>query len=282
MKQHSTTHTTNLLHQRILVCGKGGSGKSTVVTILARELCNKGQDILVIDGDASNPGGLSRLLFGLQHGPRPLIDFFGGRTNVDCPVDNPAGLTRINDSVPITTNRLKIAEIPSDYYYRSGGLLLFQVGKIETACEGCDGPMSKVSRDFILAGNWITLVDVEAGIEHFGRGLEENVDIVIVVVDPTYESYLIAERVIKLNAEMGIKKTGAILNKIDTPETQSIMEDELSKRKIPVMGVIMKDASLFEAGLKGSVIKSDVMPSVAGKIIESLEKLVHGEPKVPA
>lgn len=48
---------------------------------------------MVLDGDASNPGGLARLMFGSKTGPKPLIDFFGGREKVECPVDNPASLT---------------------------------------------------------------------------------------------------------------------------------------------------------------------------------------------
>lgn len=74
------------------------------------------------------------------------------------------------------------------------GIVLFQVGKIEKFGEGCDGPMSKVSRDFMMKGQHVQLVDVEAGIEHFGRAVEKNVDLILVVTDLTLESLLIAEK----------------------------------------------------------------------------------------
>ena len=77
--------------KRILVCGKGGSGKSTVVTLMADVLQKRGYDTLVLDGDASNPEGLIRLMFGVgvNHAPKPLIEFFGGIDTVTCPVDDP-------------------------------------------------------------------------------------------------------------------------------------------------------------------------------------------------
>lgn len=68
-----------LNRKRILVCGKGGSGKSTLVALMAAVLQRKGYGVMVLDGDASNPDGLVRLLFGkgVQDEPKPLIAFFG-------------------------------------------------------------------------------------------------------------------------------------------------------------------------------------------------------------
>ena len=46
------------LKKRILICGKGGSGKSSITTLIARVLKNKRYKVLALDGDASNPEGL--------------------------------------------------------------------------------------------------------------------------------------------------------------------------------------------------------------------------------
>ena len=53
----------------MLVCGKGESGKSSIVALMAYVLHDKGYKVMVLDGDASNPGGLARLMFGLKVGP---------------------------------------------------------------------------------------------------------------------------------------------------------------------------------------------------------------------
>lgn len=91
--------------------------------------------------------------------------------------------------------------------------------------------MSKVTRDFIVKGEQVTLIDIEAGLEHFGRGVEKNIDVVLVLNDPTFESFLIAEKVNKLCRSMGIKKVWSILNKVQSEEMESLMVKELKKEK---------------------------------------------------
>lgn len=259
---------------RILVCGKGGSGKSSVVTLMAYALQEKGYGVLALDGDASNPGGLARLLLGSKRGPQPLIEFFGGRKIVECPVDNPEPLTRQEDTIPITEKNINIAEIPSEYFFKKGDILLFQVGKIKKACEGCDGPMSKVTRDFIVKGDHVALVDIEAGLEHFGRGVERNIDIVLVVSDPTFESFLIAEKVDKLCRSMGIKKVWSILNKVQSEEMKSLMVKELKKRKVKILGSVHDDPALMKTSLSGMPLGGCKAREDIRKIIERLEEMI--------
>ena len=257
---------------RLLVCGKGGSGKSSIVTLMANVLTDKGYKVLVLDADASNPGGLSRLLCGLKKGPSPLIEFFGGRKKVECPVDNPSPLTRQGETIPITKKNIDIMEIPPEYFFRKGNLIFFQVGKIHKACEGCDGPMSKVTRDFLVKGNQITIIDVEAGIEHFGRGVEKNIDIVFVVVDPSAESFAIAEKVSKLCRDIGVKKVWAILNKVKSKELETLMISGLRKKKVKILGTIYDDPEVANANLLGKQLGNCSAKYNVKRIIEILEE----------
>ena len=61
---------------KITVCGKGGCGKSTVTTLLAKELARMGKKVLVVDSDESN-FGLHRQL-GVEL-PRDFTEYFGGK-----------------------------------------------------------------------------------------------------------------------------------------------------------------------------------------------------------
>ena len=264
-----TIDASLLQGKRILICGKGGSGKSTIVTLLANALSNNNK-IIVLDSDASNPGGLARLLFGMKEGVKPLIDFFGGREKVECPVDNPSILTRINDKIPITEKLIELSELPKEYYEQRNGITLLQAGKINQSLEGCDGPMSKVTRDFIVKGDVITLIDVEAGIEHYGRGIEKNVDLVIVIVDPTFESVLIAHKVSILCQGMGIREPGIILNKIYTNELKAFLEKELHVRGLNVYGQVKYNHALFNAGLTGAPINTGTVMSDIDIVIRNI------------
>jgi CO dehydrogenase maturation factor len=262
-----------LENKRILVCGKGGSGKSSIVSLLGKSLLKKGYFVILLDADASNPGGLFRLLSDKKNAPKPLIEFFGGREKVTCPSDDPSPLTRINNNLPINETTIDLSEIPEEYSFKNKNLTLFQIGKIKEACEGCDGPMSKVARDFIVKGDFVTLIDVEAGIEHFGRGVERNVDIVLVIVDPTFESFVIAEIVAKMSSYLGDKNVWAILNKVDSKEIELIMQNSLKKREVNYLGSIDFDKEIYKAGFEGKMITQCKTEKKADGIIRKLEKL---------
>jgi CO dehydrogenase maturation factor len=263
--------------KRILVCGKGGSGKSTIVALMADVLQKRGYETLVLDGDASNPEGLIRLMFGLgvNNEPKPLLEFFGGINVVTCPVDDPLPLTRTDDLVPVPEKRIDIArEIPSEYYIKKRGISLFQAGKIERYGQGCDGPIEKVVRDFMVQGKWVSLIDMKAGIEHFGRKIPDTMDMILVVLDPTLESVSIAKRIEGFCRKTEMKNFWLILNKISSKEMESMMMEKLGALKSRVVGSVAYDSGLVERELSGgSLFTGDACEDIE-QIVDGLEKFV--------
>ena len=65
---------------KVSICGKGGSGKSTLVALLAREFRRRGTEVLVVDSDESNAG--LHTMLGFDGPPTPLMELAGGRKNV--------------------------------------------------------------------------------------------------------------------------------------------------------------------------------------------------------
>ncbi len=247
----------SLIGKRILLCGKGGSGKSTIATMLAKVLGYKGYKVVLIDGDSSNPYGLLRLVFGSMQSPDPLIDYFGGRFHVTCPVDDPSPLTRLNDVYALSKKPVDLKEIPQNYYLKEGNIILFQVGKTQNIYEGCDGPMSKVTRDFIIKGDFVTIIDTEAGIEHFGRGIEDHVDGVIVVVNPSIESLNLIEKVQAFCTSLKIANVWAILNLIPTKKLGMTLSESITESGINILDVVHFDSELSLAGLLGKEISTE-------------------------
>ena len=263
--------------KRILVCGKGGSGKSTIVALMADVLQKREYETLVLDGDASNPEGLIRLMFGLgvDHEPKPLLEFFGGIDVVTCPVDDPSPLTRTDDTVPVPEKRIDIArEVPSEYSIKKRGISLFQAGKIETYGQGCDGPVEKVVRDFMVQGEWVSLIDMKAGIEHFGRKIPDTMDMILVVLDPTLESVSIAKRIEGFCRETEMKNFWLILNKIGSKEMESMMMEKLGELKSRVLGSVSYDPQLVQRELAGGSLITDKPHEDIEKIVDKLEKSV--------
>lgn len=263
-----------LKNKRILICGKGGSGKSSVVSLLGNALVKKGYKTILLDADASNPGGLFHLNTEDKKAPKPLIDFFGGRARVTCPSDDPSPLTRIGSDEAVIDEAIKLSEIPQEYFLKKKNLTLFQIGKIKQAFEGCDGPMSKIARDFIVKGGYVTLIDMEAGIEHFGRGVETNVDLIVVVVDPVFESMIIAEMVARISEIMGKKKVVALLNKVNSKKVETLMKKDLKERNVPYLGTINYDDEVQMAGFEGKMIANSKAGSQVNKIINKLGTLI--------
>ncbi len=291
--------TKPLSGMRIIICGKGGSGKSTIVTFMARVLRDKGYMVHVLDSDASNIG-LYRML-GFDKAPEPIINYFGGKTfkgeegKVTCPVDDPT---------PLDRDKIDLKKIPPEYFQTKNGITLFVVGKIKGIYEGCHGPESKVTRDFVLPGEQVTLIDVEAGFEHFGRGIEINADAVLTVVDPNYTSFQIADSVEKIVAEMKssreklvkkmieklgtdahiareinknlrIKYAWTVLNKVDSPKTESLMREKLKERGIEPIGSIRYDPEVFRSFLEGTPLKGNVAYEDVKEIVNRIERLIQ-------
>jgi len=266
--------------KRILVCGKGGSGKSTMVALMATILQRKSYEVMVLDGDASNPEGLVRLLFGLgvEGEPKPLIEFFGGIDVVTCPVDDPSPLTRINDSNPVPEKRINFSkEISSEYYLRKGSTTLLQAGKIASYGQGCDGPLEKVVRDFMVEGDAVNLIDMKAGIEHFGRKIPDRMDVILGVLDYTLESVSIAKRIAEFCQEAGIKNLWFILNKIGSEEVESMLMDKLVALHDKVIGSISYDQELIMVGLSGNTLGECKALEEVERIVERLEQVVSFE-----
>jgi len=260
--------------KRILVCGKGGCGKSTFVTLLAAFLQKKSHKVIVLDGDASNPEGLVRLIFGLgvEGEPHPLVEFFGGIDKVTCPVDDPSVLTRVDDPVPVPNKPVDIGkEIDPKFYLQKKGITLFQAGKIDTYGQGCDGPLEKIVRDFVVEGAAVSLIDMKAGIEHFGRRIPDNMDIVLGILDYTLESVSIAKKIAAFCQEAGIKHFYLILNKIGSKEIKSILMDKLSNLQERVIGSMPFDEELIQASLSGQALDECRVSEEIGHIVEKLE-----------
>ena len=100
---------------KITVCGKGGCGKSTVTSLLAKVLARRGKETLVIDSDESNYG-LHRQL-GMKL-PRDFTDYFGGKQNVL----NDRMLSKFTHQFFEET--WTIDDIPEDYYSLKDGVKL--------------------------------------------------------------------------------------------------------------------------------------------------------------
>ena len=258
--------------KKIAVCGKGGSGKSVVVRLLADGLRARGQRVLVIDADESNTG-LHRML-GFDKPPEPLIALLGGKQKLEDELVSRVRAGESEMSIDLIREEMRLADMPPEYILETDGIRLINIGKILMALEGCACPMGIVSRSFLkklhLEADEVAVVDLEAGVEHFGRGVETSIDCVIVVVEPSIDSLEIAEKISELSSQIEIADVWCVLNKITSEEVADRLKDYLDKRDIRVIGTIHQHPEIFESCLEGHPIRGRVAAEDVDKILDFL------------
>jgi len=237
---------------KILICGKGGSGKSTVSSLLAKDLETKGYRVLVVDTDESNYGLSAQL--GLE-APRELMDQLGGKKTV---VNKMWAGRSAGEKAPIFTESWGIDEIPDECVSKKDNLYLLQIGKVKHFGEGCACPMGGLSGDFLtrlkLGPKDIAVIDTEAGVEHLGRGVASSVDVILLVLDPSYESIRLSEKISAMAKEAN-KSVHFVLNKMDKATAEKISR-KIGEEK--VVSFIPFSQTIQDKGLSGEELDTQV------------------------
>lgn len=247
---------------KVAVCGKGGCGKSTIVTFLANEFASQGKEVLIIDSDESNYG-LHRHL-GMEN-PKDFTGFFGGKQAV---LNN---MMLSNFTHQFFNEEWRLKDIPEDFYTEKDGVKLMVSGKIHQANEGCACAMNTVMKQFIanlrLAENQVAVMDLEAGIEHFGRGIDDEADVILMVCDPSYESIQLAKQVKQLGDHIQ-KPVYYILNKVQDG-SESILKESIEDED-HILAVYPMKSDLLRAALEGRTLQTNALDMKA--VVERISR----------
>ncbi|NPA47565.1 MAG: P-loop NTPase [Thermococci archaeon] len=226
---------------KVLVSGKGGCGKSTISAMLGKYLACRGYRVLIVDADESNPG-LYRML-GLPR-VKTLAEHLGGKKRAKI-LMAAEGRGELDENLFDWT----LDGIPEEILARKGSLAILTIGKIEEAGEGCACPYGFLSRKLLdgikLRDGEIVIVDTEAGIEHFGRGVDRYVDVIVDVMEPSAESIELSRKIADLSRSLGIGHV-LVLNKslpgvegrlpmkpdVVLPFRENLITDSLSGREV--------------------------------------------------
>lgn len=254
IRSTSADRVRQYLIQKIAVSGKGGTGKSLTVQGMAKTLIELGYKVLVIDTDESNRG-LGRKL-GFDSGPVPLIATVGSAFSDYKAVP----------SEWLEAEKIGFADIPGDFVLKKGNLRFMMSGKILNPFQGCACRMADIVKDLLLKldllDKEIVIVDNEAGVESFGRGLERGADTIIQMVEPSFDSLEVAESIKYMAEGLGIGRVRAILNKIPSRDMEKMVTNELIHRKIRFLGTIFYDQEMPQAELAGGPAPPGIMETI--------------------
>jgi CO dehydrogenase maturation factor len=232
---------------KLAISGKGGVGKTTVAGTLARLYAAEGRRVLAIDADpdanlASAIGVSPELRRGLRTiaSERQLIEERTG--------------AKVHELGQMFKLNPEVADIADRYALCHAGVDLLVLGAVPRAAGGCACPESVLLKSLVLhlvlKRDEVVVLDMEAGIEHLGRGTAMGVDLMLVVVEPGQRSIETARRVREMASDLGIRRFAVVLNKSAAlSEDRAWVAAELGADTL--LGVIPHDARIAQADRSG-------------------------------
>ncbi|MEM5788053.1 MAG: carbon monoxide dehydrogenase accessory protein CooC [Syntrophobacteraceae bacterium] len=251
---------------KIAVSGKGGVGKTTVSAYLIKWFADQGKRVLAIDADPD--ANLGNAL-GVQ-GASDLIPISQMRELV-------ADRT---ESVPGTYGGFfkmnpKVDDLPDSLSIKKGeNIRLMVMGGVKKGGTGCVCPESILLKNLVqhlmLRRDEVVIMDMEAGIEHLGRGTSKYVDWLINVVEPGRRSIETAARIRELGKDIGISRVGIVGNKVRNEQDRAFLRKVLAGQLI--LGFIPYDDQIIEADLRAEFAEGVRPETQAGleKIVKNL------------
>jgi len=211
---------------KIAISGKGGVGKTTFAAFLIKTLADKGINVLAIDADPD--ANLAQAL-GVQNADRitpisQMKDLIEERT--EAKVGTMGSFFKLNP---------KVSDLPEKLSIKLDNIKLMVMGGVKTGGAGCICPEStmlkRIVSHIVLARDEAVVLDMEAGLEHLGRGTAMSVDHLVVVVEPGKRSIETAWQIRKLALDLGIKDVHVVGNKIRSSEDEEFLLKQMPEFK---------------------------------------------------
>ncbi|MFZ7113349.1 MAG: AAA family ATPase [Desulfatiglandales bacterium] len=229
---------------KIAISGKGGVGKTTFASFLVKALADQGKKVLAIDADPD--ANLAQAL-GVKNAEaivpisemKALIE-----ERTEAKVGSMGSFFKLNP---------KVDDLPEKLSLQIDGIRLMVLGGVKKGGGGCICPEStllkNLVRHLVLARDEAVILDMEAGLEHLGRGTAMAVDRLIVVVEPGRRSIETAYHIQALARDIGLKKINLVGNKIRRDKDRDFLLSHMPDFEF--LGFIPFGANIIEADLEG-------------------------------
>lgn len=232
---------------KIAVTGKGGVGKTTFAAILARLYADEGRNVLAADVDPDANLGLA-LGFNEEE-----LDNITPISKMRDLVEERTGASSENFGKFFKINP-KVDDIPEKFAIKCNGVKLLVMGSVETGGGGCVCPehvlLKRLISHLVIQNDDVVIMDMEAGLEHLGRGTADSMEQFIVVIEPGSRSVQTYRNVKKLAADLGVKKVRVVANKIRTDEDEMFVRTNIPKEDL--LGFIHYNTDVIVADRNGS------------------------------
>jgi CO dehydrogenase maturation factor len=249
----------------IAIAGKGGTGKTTVAALLISLLSQKGL-VLAVDADPST--NLNQAL------------------GVPLDEDRTVGKIRERMTEDVSKGRLSPTIPKQEYLFgkiveslaESKGFDLLAMGRPEgPGCYCASNEFLRASLDKLVKDykyDYIVM-DCEAGMEHISRQTTRDVDVLLIMSDPTMKGIVTAARMNKLIRELrsNVGKIGLIVNRVKD-QLSSEIQKAIAESNLQVVALIPEDPYVAGLEMKGNPVtelpEDSPLRSKVREIVETL------------
>jgi CO dehydrogenase maturation factor len=249
---------------KIAFCGKGGVGKTTVAALFIRKLAEAGTRVVAVDADPV-PNLAAALGFPRELRLEPLSalkELIHERTGAE---PGWGTLFRLNP---------RVDDLPERLGATRGNIRFLAMGTVEKGGDGCVCPESVMLKALVshllLRPDEAVVMDMEAGVEHLGRGTAASVDRMILVVDSGQRSHEAARKIRALAADIGVTSLCVIANRVRSPADVERVREALPG--VELLGALPYDPEILEADRDGAVPYGDLSraPAELDAIVEAI------------
>ena len=146
-----------------------------------------------------------------------------------------------------------VADIPDTFSKDINGVKLLVMGTVDVGGSGCVCPehvmLKSILSSLTYRKNDVVIMDMEAGLEHLGRGTAMNMDQFIVVIEPGARSVQTYRNVKRLASDLGVKKVRVVANKVRDERDEQFIRDSIPAEDL--LGMIHYNLEIMDADRQG-------------------------------
>jgi CO dehydrogenase maturation factor len=249
---------------KIAVSGKGGVGKTLIAAGLARGFAERRLKTIAIDAD---PSPNLALTLGLStEEARKIVPISENKELVESKTGTGySGVFRLSFTVD---------DVVREYSVNTPfGVNLIVMGTVQSMGSGCmcaaNAVVRALLRHLIVERNEVVILDMEAGVEHIGRGTASHVDALLIVVDSNLKSLEVSKRIYDLATKAGMKQIFLVGNRVMDGAQKDAIRSFAEKNGLSILSFVPFDARIIEADTRGETpLKQKEIEAV--KIIDDM------------
>jgi CO dehydrogenase maturation factor len=234
---------------KLAVTGKGGVGKTTTASLLANAYAADGFKVIAID---ANPDANLAMALGFRPEEYKDITPIAEMTEL---IEERTG-SKPGTFGSVFKMNPRVDDIPERFAIKKGNIMLLVMGTVKKGESGCLCPESALLKSLVshlvFRSTEVVVMDMDAGVEHMGRGTAKAVDAFIIVVEPGQRSFQTARSIRELAMDLGIKNFFVVGSKTKDEADRKFIIESLPEFK--VLGFLNYNAEIAEADKLGTSV----------------------------